>query len=181
MSENIQIRSCVPSVSSPLVGEMFSPPPAMTAGATCLSRYTSPTSSADVPPGAEFKAMHKLCHACCVKPGNRLDLSPTSRYKSSGLEWKEEENVAPQSSTLCRALLILLLRLMLNHLCCNDPDHNLRGWCYRKHKKHPCEGGGGRGSMLTDHVFTASVNGCLKGNTKEETRGGSAGGENTFV
>lgn len=41
--------------------------------------------------------------------------------------------------------------------------------------------GGGRGSMLTDHLFTVSVNSCLKGNTKEETRGGSAGGVNTFV
>lgn len=113
----------------------------MTAAATCLSRYVSPTLSADVPPTAEFKVMHKLCRACCVKPGNSLDLSLTPRYKSPGLEREEEENVAPQSSTLFRALLVLLLRLMLNHLCCNDPDHNLRGWCYRKHKKHPCGGG----------------------------------------
>lgn len=109
------------------ISNLFSPAPVMTAGATCLSRYVSPTLSADVPPAAEFKVMHKLCRACCVKPGNRLDLSLTSRYKSSGLERKEEENVAPQSSTLFRALLVLLLRLMLNNLCCNDPDHNLRG------------------------------------------------------
>lgn len=42
---------------------LFSPPPVMTAGAACLSRYVSPTLSADVPPAAEFKVMHKLCRA----------------------------------------------------------------------------------------------------------------------
>lgn len=71
----------------------------------------------------------------------------------------------PQSFTLFRPLLLLLL-LILDHLCCPDPDHNLGGWCYRKPKTP--------GEIVLLHgdspLFTSSLTGCLKEEREKERR-----------
>ena len=70
-------------------------------------------------------------------------------------------DAAPQSFTLFKPL-----PLILDHLCCPDPDHNLGGWCYRKPDAP--------GEIALLHgdspLFTSSWTGCLMGEREQRER-----------
>lgn len=119
-------------------------------------------------------AMHEFCHAgrmlqvfrCTYNYrgfGLLSDLTIRLQKKSVLKQKGGAGDAEPQSFTLFRPLLLLLL-LILDHLCCPDPDHNLGGWCYRKPKTP--------GEIVLLHgdspLFTSSLTGCLKEEREEE-------------